>query len=222
MNFEPESRWTQSKVISVLSSVFDPLEFLAPFVIRGRIILKDIWQTKGQKWDCYIDENLNNQFADWIAELNAGETFEVSRWYQTSDDNVTNELHVFGDASEDACCAVAYLVTETRKAEREVSVIMCKVQVAPVKHHTIRKMKLMAEFTGNRLKSAIIKEHSLQFHKFYVVRFHNNNSVDQFKQLLATHFCSQSYCRNTRKVNCRRMALYCGCGESSRFRNERS
>ena len=79
MDFEPESRWTQRKVLSVVSSVFDALGFLAPFVIRGRIILKGIWQMKGQQWDCYIDENLNNQFADWIAEVSASEASEVSR-----------------------------------------------------------------------------------------------------------------------------------------------
>ena len=118
--------------------------------------------------DCCIDENLNRKFADWIAELNADEALEVSRWYQTSDENVTNELHVFGDASEDAICAVAYLVTGTRKAEGEVLFIMGKARVAPVKHHTIPKLELMAAVTGIRLKDAIIKEHSLHFHKTFL------------------------------------------------------
>ena len=138
---------------------------LSPFVIRGRIILKGIWQTKGQQWECCIDKNLNNQFADWIVELNAGEALEVSRWYQTSDENVKNELHVFCDASEDAFCAVEYLVTETRKAKREVSFIMGKARFAPVKHHKIPKLELMVAVTGNRLKDAIMKERSPHFHK---------------------------------------------------------
>ena len=109
MQFEPDSLWTQRKVLSVVSSVFDPLGFLAPFVIRGRIILKGIWQTRGQQWDSYVEENLNNQFSEWVSEVNAGEAFQVDRWYQTSSDNILNELHVFGDASEDAFCAVACL-----------------------------------------------------------------------------------------------------------------
>ena len=98
LQFEPESNWTQRKVLSVVSSVFDPLGFLAPFVIRGRIILKGIWQTKGQQWDSFTEDDLNNQFTEWVAELNAGEAFDLPRWYQTSDDSVRNELHVFGDA----------------------------------------------------------------------------------------------------------------------------
>ena len=168
MQFEPESLWTQRKVLSVVSSVFDPLGFLAPFVIRGRIILKGIWQTRGQQWDSYVEENLNNQFSEWVSEVNAGEAFQVDRWYQTSSNNILNELHVFGDASEDAFCAVAYVVTEDPNSNRHVSFIMGKARVAPVKHHTIPKLELMAALTGNRLKDAIIKEHSIHFHKIYM------------------------------------------------------
>ena len=168
MEFELETRWTQRKVLSVVSSVFDPLGFLAPFVIRGRIILKEIWQTRGQQWDSYIEDNLNDQFSDWISELNAGEAFDVQRWYQTSSSSLRNELHVFGDASEDAFCAVAYVVTEDVNHQRNVSFIMGKARVAPVKHHTIPKLELMAAITGNRLKEAIIKEHSIHFHRVYM------------------------------------------------------
>ena len=163
MEFELETRWTQRKVLSVVSSVFDPLGFLAPFVIRGRIILKEIWQTRGQQWDSYIEDNLNDQFSDWISELNAGEAFDVQRWYHTSSSSLRNELHVFGDASEDAFCAVAYVVTEDVNHQRNVSFIMGKARVAPVKHHTIPKLELMAAITGNRLKEAIIKEHLIRF-----------------------------------------------------------
>ena len=37
-----------------------------------------------------------------------------------------------------------------------------------MKHHTIPKLELMAALTGNRLKDAIIKEHSIHFHKIYM------------------------------------------------------
>ena len=80
-------------------------------------------------------------------------------------ESLRNELHVFGDASEDAFCAVAYIVTENENADRKVSFIMGKARVAPVKNHTIPKLELMTAVTGNRLKDSIMKEHSIHFHK---------------------------------------------------------
>ena len=94
--------------------------------------------------------------------------FEVSRWHETSSKNIRNELHVFGDASEDAFCAVAYLVTQNNQSERKVSFIRGKAKVAPAKHHAIPKLELMAALTGNRLKDTIMKEHSIHFHKVFM------------------------------------------------------
>ena len=41
-------------------------------------------------------------------------------------------------------------------------------KVAPVKHHAIPKMEKTELVTGNRLKDAIFKEHSLHFHKTFM------------------------------------------------------
>ena len=90
LNFEPIQHWTQRKVLSVVSGVFDPLGFLAPSVIRGRKILNRIWQTRGQQWDSNIRDDLNDDFYRWVAELNAGEPFDVPRWYRTTDEAVKN------------------------------------------------------------------------------------------------------------------------------------
>ena len=99
-----------TKILAVLFSLFDPLEFLDPFVIRGRKIQKLIWQTRGQHLDSNISNDLNDDFHNWVSELNAGEPFNEPRLYRTSDGAMRNELHVFGDASKDAFYALAYIV----------------------------------------------------------------------------------------------------------------
>ena len=53
-------------------------------------------------------------------EINAGDAFEAKRWYKTSSESIRKELYVFRGASEDAFCAVAYVVTENSSRERNV------------------------------------------------------------------------------------------------------
>ena len=86
----------------------------------------------------------------------------VSRWYnQESCDRV--ELHVFGDASEDAFCAVSYVVITKPNGDRLIRLIVGKTSVAPMQHHTIPKLELMAAVTANRIKDLILKEHRILF-----------------------------------------------------------
>ena len=62
-----------------------------------------------------------------------------------SDDK--KELHVFGDASEDAVCAVAYVVSAGADY-KHISFARSKARVAPMKHHTRPKFELMAAVTA--------------------------------------------------------------------------
>ena len=79
LSFEPITQWTQRKVLSVVCSVFDPLGLLVPFVIRGRIILKRTWRTRGQQWYSNISDDFIDDSHSWVSELNAGEPFDVPR-----------------------------------------------------------------------------------------------------------------------------------------------
>ena len=107
--------------------------------------MKSIWQTKFQQWDSVIADELNEKFAEWVSELNAGEAFDVPCWYGTSDKSIKNQLHVFSDASEDAFCAVA-----------------------PLRHHTVPKLELMAAVTANRLRNSTVTDHTLHFHETFM------------------------------------------------------
>ena len=85
----------------------------------------------------------------------------MQRWYKLTN-NGEGELHVFGDASEDALCAVAYLVS-AGIGYRHVSFAMVKARVAQFKLHTIPKLELMAAVTATRLKEMLVKEHGCNF-----------------------------------------------------------
>ena len=66
--FLQRTNWTQRQVLSTVLQVIDPPGFMAPFVIRGRMLMKQIWQTQGQKRDSPIAEDINTKFNKWVQE----------------------------------------------------------------------------------------------------------------------------------------------------------
>ena len=66
---DTKEKWTQRQVLSTVSQVLDQLGFLETFVIRGRLPLKRIWQTHGQRWDIAIAGDIKSEFNCWIKEL---------------------------------------------------------------------------------------------------------------------------------------------------------
>ena len=95
LDFDPESRLAQRKVLSVVSC-FLPTSIPSTFCHQmknhsGRNIANEMTKMGMLNWRKF------EQPVFRLDRCECGEAFEVSRWYQTSDENVTNELHVFGE-----------------------------------------------------------------------------------------------------------------------------
>ena len=68
VNRELKDSLTQRSVLSFVSSVFDPIGLLAPYTVRARLLLKDIWRLSGQQWTTHCQlsctaESLNGTLA---------------------------------------------------------------------------------------------------------------------------------------------------------------
>ena len=61
-----EGSWrsTKSKVLSLVSSVFDPLGWISPLTVRGKIFLQTLWKEK-MGWD----QTLNTEQVKVIREI---------------------------------------------------------------------------------------------------------------------------------------------------------
>ena len=55
---------TKRGVLSVVSSLFDPLGFLSPFVLSAYILLQELWRDK-LPWDQEIPEPYLSQWQRW-------------------------------------------------------------------------------------------------------------------------------------------------------------
>lgn len=107
---------TKREVLQVVMSVFDPLQFLGPLIIKGKFLLQDIWRS-GIDWDDIIGESLQGKWLVWLNEVKQIHQLKIQRCYFPSDEKVNHiQLHLFCDASEKAYAAVAYLRFEINDA----------------------------------------------------------------------------------------------------------
>ena len=60
---------TQQTVLSFVSSVFDSVGLVAPYTVRARLLLKDIWKISGQSWNDELLEDIRGKFLEWHSGL---------------------------------------------------------------------------------------------------------------------------------------------------------
>ena len=107
-NKEFEAPINQRKILSLVSSLFDPIGLFSPLSVHVRRLLKGIWTKNGQQRDNEVDPGEEAEFFNWKEQLPiVAETSINRRYFITARDETEN--HVFADASGDTMCAVAFL-----------------------------------------------------------------------------------------------------------------
>ena len=145
---------TKRTILSVVSSLYDPLGLLAPFTTTAKMILQDVWKS-GTTWDEPVEQEIKRKWEKWQVGLASISTFQIDRCYNITISSKL-QLHIFGDASESAYGAVAYIRTTTEPIS--VSFISAKGRVAPTKQVSLPRLELSAATIAVRLYRLIIKE----------------------------------------------------------------
>ena len=150
-------------MLSTVSSVFDPLGLLAPWTLRAKCLIQDIWR-KGYEWDEVIsDHGLTSVWREWVAERQRLELFKVGRCYRSErEPPVKCQLHVFGDASENAFGAVAYFRFELGNGKIDTALVMAKNRVAPLRQLSIPRLELQAAVMAVRVAELVRREHDMK------------------------------------------------------------
>jgi len=112
---------TRRKVLSVIASLVDPIGFLAPFLVRAKVFLQQIWNL-GIGWDVSLPPEFMKEWSKWLDELHSLSEFSVRRFYRhVTHKPIVIQLHVFGDTSERAFCSVSGLL--------QIRLLRCSSQV---------------------------------------------------------------------------------------------
>ena len=126
---------TRRKVIGLTESVFDPVGFLASFIVRANIFFQSLWKLR-QGWDEKTPEEIQQE---WSAvsqkELESLAEFSVSRFYRLVMVSPTSPPFTY------TCLVipvrkhshVAYFRFEYPDGGRQCVFVAAKTRVAPVK-----------------------------------------------------------------------------------------
>ncbi|XP_071150458.1 uncharacterized protein [Mytilus edulis] len=147
---------TRRGILSTINSLYDPLGFLAPVIIKGKLLLRKI-VSETVDWDQPLSDDTAAEWKSWRDTLNAIETLRIPRTYVPYlSKTATKELHVFSDASEKAIAAVAFLRTTDSSGEPNIGFILGKAKVAPTSGHTIPRLELSAAVLAVEITQTIV------------------------------------------------------------------
>ncbi|XP_033744340.1 uncharacterized protein LOC117330227 [Pecten maximus] len=187
VNTKPETR---RGMLSTLNSIFDPIGFLSPITIHGRILFREI--ATGTGWDEPIPTEQLEKWNVWTRSLEQLKDISIQRMFVplslSTSDGV--ELHIYSDASEKAIATVAYVVT-LHDGIYHTGFAAGKSKIAPVRGHTIPRLELCAAVMAVELAEFLCESlHiSLQSVRYYsdskVVLGYVNNKTRRFYTYVA-------------------------------------
>ena len=142
IKFKPPTR---RGILSLVSSVYDPLGLAAPFVLPAKRLLRDLCRVK-LDWDDPIPQEHKVRWERWMADLPKLSQFSVDRCVKPAgfDFISSSQLHHFSDASEAGFGSVSYLRLVNGQGAVHCSFLCAKSRVAPLKTITIPRLELSA------------------------------------------------------------------------------
>ncbi|XP_050043628.1 uncharacterized protein [Dermacentor andersoni] len=145
-------------VLQVSARIFDPFGFIAPTTLCVKVMFQKLWEL-GIGWDDPLPETLQPEWDCWCRELPCIEGVSIPRLIAADirNDDTEKVVHVFCDASPKAYGAVAYIVTKSPFGLTNVSLVMAKSRVAPLKRLSLPRLELMGALTGARLCHYVAK-----------------------------------------------------------------
>ena len=140
---------TKRTLLSLVSTIFDPLGLFSPVTIKGKILIQAAWRNDAS-WDDPLAEEFHNSWIELSEEFKALSSLSVPRKVAAYGQSYV--LHVFCDSSTKAYGCVAYLV-----GEEGSNLVITKAKVAPLKTKTLPQLELTSIWLGFKVANYIHK-----------------------------------------------------------------
>nr|XP_054596974.1 uncharacterized protein LOC129163443 [Nothobranchius furzeri] len=172
---QTDKPYTRRGVLSTVNGVFDPLGFLSPVIIQGRLLLREL-SPYATEWDSALPESMRGKWTEWQQSLQCLSDLQIPRTYSNISLSQAKivELCIFSDASLKAICAVAYLKVTDADDAVEVGFVLGKARLAPQPELTVPRLELCAAVMAVEMAEVISEEIDHQIDK---ISFYTDSKV---------------------------------------------
>jgi transposase InsO family protein len=149
---------TKRGVLSIISSAYDPLGLLCPFILKGKRIFQELTR-KGVGWDDTFEDELS-EWNEWKIDLTRLRAFKIPRCVKPLPNDLIAaiELHHFSDASSFAYGAATYMRVICKDGNIFCYLLLAKSRLAPIKAMTVPRLELTAATVAVKLNAICKKE----------------------------------------------------------------
>jgi hypothetical protein len=160
---------TKRKFLKISAKLFDPVGYLAPLVVRVKMLFQEMWKVK-LGWDDPVPAAVAEAWENFMSELNQVKVIKIPRYYfkDVQGSFSSTQVHVFGDASKLAYGSVAYLRVVGQNGVITTRFLASKSRVTPVKGCTMPRLELLAALITARLADYLRSALNLHSWDFYL------------------------------------------------------
>lgn len=154
---------TRRGMLSVTSSVYDPLGFLAPVTLPAKMMQQELCR-RGCGWDDDLPKDILPRWKRWLEDLGQLSAFNVRRCIKPVEFGRIKhaQLHHFADASESGYGTVTFIRMLNQENNIQVTFLLGKARVTPLKAVTIPRLELTAAVLAVRVDSLLKAELDVQ------------------------------------------------------------
>lgn len=153
--------YTKRGLLSIVSSLYDPLGFIAPFILVAKKFVQHEYRLK-HDWDDALDDTQRAALDDWMEQWESLKTIEIPRYVQGDSANEMIQLHHFADASTVGYGTASYLRVQQADGEVRCHFLFGKARLAPLKEETIVRLELLAAEVAVNVDVMVQRELKLQ------------------------------------------------------------
>ena len=146
-------------MLKLIASHFDPLGFIAPIILTGKLLLQRVCH--GFNWNDEVPKDILVLWINWITDLENLCNITVPRCLKPANfgPGVSRvEVHTFADASEKGYGICVYLRILNENNSASSRLLFGKSRVVPLKGCTIPRLELQAAVLGAKVSSQLSQE----------------------------------------------------------------